>query len=65
MSTTPRRRDPGPTWLAWWIGWVFVYCWPLCFGSAIGEVFWLAFALPVTALALTGRRKAAGRPPRR
>jgi hypothetical protein len=59
MSTAPRRRDPGPTWLAWWIGWAFVYCWPLCFGWVIGEVFWLAFVLAVTVLAVTGRQKAA------
>ena len=60
MTRTP-GRDSGPTWLAWWLGWVLLLFWPLCFGLVAVEVLWLVLVLGTAALAVSGRRKAARR----
>jgi hypothetical protein len=64
-TVPPRRRDAGPTWLAWWVFWAAVLFWPLLLGGALGialEILWLALGAGAAWLAVTGRR--AGRRPR-
>jgi len=57
-----RRRDPGPAWLLWWIGWAFLLFWPLAMGWWPLEILWLAVLGLVTGLAVTGRRGPRARP---